>query len=257
MTPLDVLSFNIRYGTAEDGADAWPFRSAAVLGYLQETSPHLIGLQEALAFQLAEIEAALPHHRRLGVGRDDGEEAGEHAAVAYDARRLAVLESETFWLSPTPSVPGSLGWGATLPRVCTWATFEDLATGERFAHLNTHLDHLSARAREAGIALALERLGEGPAILTGDLNVGEGSAVAAEIRAAGLRDTFRTAHPEGAETGTFHGFGREVGAEKIDGIFASAGVRVLAAAVGPRTWAGRDLSDHLPVTARVELSRRA
>lgn len=246
MIPLTVLSFNLRYGTADDGPNAWPLRASAVLNYLRATSPHIMGLQEALLRQLSEIGAALPYHRRLGVGRDDGVSAGEHAAILYDARRLSPLDGGTFWLSPSPETPGSLGWGADLPRVCTWARFEDLASGARFLHLNTHLDHLSEPARREGVALVLSRVGAGPALLTGDFNVVETSEVIGSVLAAGLRD----AHPRGA--GTFHGFGPEIRA-KIDFLFATPDVEVLAASVGPRTWEGRDLSDHLPVTATVAI----
>ncbi len=254
MTPpaaLRVLSLNVRHAEADDGANAWAFRRERLLGYLREASPDLLGLQEALAGQLAEIEGALPHHRRLGVGRDDGRGAGEHAAILYDARRIEALDAGTFWLSPTPETPGSTGWGNAIPRICTWARLRDRATGAEFAHLNTHLDHLSGASRLAGIALLLSRVPPGAALLTGDFNVGESDPVVAAVRGAGLRDAFRALHPGAEGVGTFHGFGPEVGRERIDYVFVSAGMRVLAAGIGPRDFGGEAISDHLPVRATV------
>src|SRR4051794_26334693 len=103
MDPLRVMSFNVRYGTADDGPNSWPFRRHAALSVVEAFRPHLLALQESLAFQIEEFEA----YKAIGVGRDDGEKEGEFAAILYDASRLELLESGTFWFSDTPDVPGS------------------------------------------------------------------------------------------------------------------------------------------------------
>ena len=59
----------------------------------------------------------------VGVGRDDGAEAGEYSAIVYDSTRLAVVSSGTFWYADDPERAGSIAWGANLPRICTWARF--------------------------------------------------------------------------------------------------------------------------------------
>lgn len=35
--------------------------------------------------------------------------------------KVEVLEGGTFWLSESPSVPGSMSWGSTVPCIATWA----------------------------------------------------------------------------------------------------------------------------------------
>ena len=45
---LRVMSFNIRYGTANDGANRWPNRRELVFGVLREHDCDVVGLQEAL-----------------------------------------------------------------------------------------------------------------------------------------------------------------------------------------------------------------
>ena len=65
----------------------------------------------------------------------------------WDDRRVELLESGDFWLSETPEVRGSKSWGASLPRVATWAAFAVRGHEGRFAVVNAHLDHLSERAR--------------------------------------------------------------------------------------------------------------
>ena len=39
-----VMSFNIRYGTANDGANSWPFRRDLVFGVIRADRPDLLGV---------------------------------------------------------------------------------------------------------------------------------------------------------------------------------------------------------------------
>jgi len=94
--PVRLLTFNIRYGTANDGAHSWANRRAAVVGTIADHAPHLLGAQEALRFQLEEIAAALPRYRVIGVGRDDGVTSGEYSAILVDTMRFSMLSSRTF-----------------------------------------------------------------------------------------------------------------------------------------------------------------
>jgi endonuclease/exonuclease/phosphatase family metal-dependent hydrolase len=255
------MSFNIRYGTANDGPDAWPHRRAQLIGLLAREAPDVIGTQEALRFQLDEIRAALPHYGAVGVGRDDGREAGEYAAILFDTRRLELVAGGTFWLSDTPAVPGSATWGNRVTRICTWARLRERATGRGVAVYNVHLDHESQPARERGVALVLERIraradgrpaGE-PVLLLGDFNAGEANPAVARVRAAGFRDAFRVRHPAEPLAGTFNAFRGDSTGDKIDYVFVPADAAVLHAAILRDQEAGRFPSDHFPVTARLRL----
>lgn len=35
--------------------------------------------------------------------------------------KVELIEGGTFWLSESPSVPGSISWGTTVPCIATWA----------------------------------------------------------------------------------------------------------------------------------------
>jgi endonuclease/exonuclease/phosphatase family metal-dependent hydrolase len=269
--PIQVMSFNIRFGTAEDGDDHWKFRKPRTLEALQRRLPGLIGLQEALDFQVEEVCQALSaafvpgtpkgprqdrHYRFVGVGRDDGRSKGEFSAIVYDAHRFQVKRSDTFWLSETPSVPDSKHWGNGITRICTWAHFYDRAAKRHFYLFNTHLDHQSQASREEGIALILSRIKErgtdDPVLITGDLNVGESNAVIAQIKQGGLFDTFRKLYPDETNVGTFGGF-RDIGKEKIDYVFSDSAWTVEKAELVRDKVDGRWISDHLPVVAWVKL----
>lgn len=267
--PLRVMTFNIRYGTAQDGNDSWQNRRPLAIRTIRDYDPALLGLQEALRFQLDEIEAALPQFAEVGVGRDDGLQAGEYSAILYDRRRLDLLDSGTFWLSDTPEVPGSKSWGNNITRIVTWARFRDRSIGRTFYHYNTHWDHESQPARERSATLTLDRIvargapGD-PVLLTADFNSGEDNpAFLALLRAHGtgpgavqLRDSFRALHPNEAVTATYHGFKGETPGAKIDAILATPEWSVLESAIDKFNESGRYPSDHYPVTATVSLRRR-
>lgn len=254
---LSVMSFNIRYGTANDGENRWEVRKPRTLQALRAMKPDVIGLQEVLDFQLDELREALPGYAVLGVGRNDGREEGEFSAIAYDTARLRPLRSDTFWLSDTPTVVGSVGWGNGITRVCTWAYFKDLATGKYLYFFNTHLDHESQPAREKGAALILRRIAErgtdDPVIVTGDFNAGEDNAAIAAMKAGGFRDAYRVAYPDAKEVGTFSGWNEALGEDKIDYIFVDYRAKVVAAEIERSKPDGKWISDHVPVTAKIEL----
>jgi len=253
---LQVMSFNIRFGTADDGEDKWEFRKPRTLSALKSRKPDIIGLQEALDFQIEEVCAALPGYRSVGVGRDDGRSKGEFSAIVYDGARLRVKRADTFWLSETPSIPNSKHWGNGITRICSWAYFEDLQTGRHFYVFNTHLDHQSQPSREKGMELILRRIKErgtdDPVLITGDLNVGESNPVILKITESGFADTFRKLHPDEKSVGTFTGFG-EAGADKIDYVFADSVWKVERAEIIRDKVDGRWLSDHFPVAAWLRL----
>jgi endonuclease/exonuclease/phosphatase family metal-dependent hydrolase len=266
---IRAMSFNIRYGTAADGEHAWPLRRELTFRVIREFAPTVLGVQEALQFQLDETGDVLPDHGMVGVGREDGVELGEYSAIFYDRQRLELLEHDTFWLSDTPAVPGSMSWGNRITRIATWARFRDRVTSATFYVFNTHWDHESQPSRERSAALIIERIRarahpEDPVLLMGDFNAGEDNAAFQALLAprdavpgnVPLYDTFRAVHPAARETGTFNAFRGDRSGPKIDAILASPEWQTLDAAIVLLEENGRYPSDHYPVTAVLRLSAR-
>jgi len=174
---LGVMSFNIRYGTANDGENRWPLRRDLLFDVVRQVDADVVGLQEALHSQIVEITTAVPGYSVIGVGRDDGHTRGEYAAILFRHDRFHVAESGTFWFSDTPSIVASKSWGNTITRICTWARLID-RQGQPFWVFNVHLDHQSQPSRERSTALLAERIrarvpATEPVVVTGDFNVGE------------------------------------------------------------------------------------
>lgn len=254
---LRVLTYNIRYGTADDGPDSWEHRRELALRVLAEVRPDVVGVQEALRFQLDEIGAAFPRLAEVGVGRDDGDEAGEYAAILYDRTRLELLEEDTFWLSDTPREIASASWGNSIPRIVTWARFRDRRTRRSFYVFNTHWDHESQASRERSAELLLDRIAGRPSpgdpvLVTGDFNAGERNPAFLALLEGGLTETFRELHPGAPDVGTYHGFAGDRSGEKIDAVLASPGWRTREAWIVTLSEDGRYPSDHFPVAAVVD-----
>ncbi len=246
-----VMSCNVRYGTADDGPDAWPLRCEALADAITATAPDVLGVQEALDFQVEFLARRLPHHRRVGQGRDGGA-LGEHAALFLDERLFELRDHGDFWWSETPDVVASVGWDAALTRICTWARLRVRATGRELHVWNTHFDHRGEQARLESARLIARRIAAtaGPHLVLGDLNCGETSAPLAALRAAGLRDTFRDRHPDTTVVGTFHAFRGTTTGDKIDYVLVDRGFETLAAELLTAPAAnGRWPSDHHFVTA--------
>lgn len=260
---IRVMTFNIRYDEPQDKENAWPNRKELVASMIRFHHADLVGVQEALARQLKDLERLLPDYSWVGVGRADGKAAGEFSAVLYRKNRFKHLESSTFWLSETPQVP-SAGWDAALPRIVTWIKLRDLQTGKIFYHFNTHFDHRGVRARGESARLLLDRTaqiaGNLPAVVTGDFNFTESSdgykllTKKNSEKASALRDArYVSEHGHHGPTSTFNEFKGLIPDRKIDYVFVKGNIRVLQHGVLSDTWDGRFASDHLPVLAEIVL----
>ena len=247
---VKVMTYNIRYGTAGDGANDWNSRRELLIGQLSQSGAGTVGLQEALRFQIDEIRKALPQYGEIGIGREGGSK-GEYSCILYDTRRFEVKDSGTFWLSETPE-KCSKGWGAACLRICTWALLADKQTGETFYHFNTHLDHQSAEARLNGVRLIAQQIAarkaKAPYVLTGDFNAAENSPPLSFLKETKV-DTYRILHPDATEVGTFNGFNGNKSGAKIDYILTAPETTVLAASIDFSMPDGQCISDHFPVTA--------
>jgi endonuclease/exonuclease/phosphatase family metal-dependent hydrolase len=255
--PLRVATYNLRYNNAGDGANAWPNRKEMVKNLVQHYDFDVFGIQEGLRGQLNDV-AELPAYAFVGRGRDDGKEAGEHSAIFYKKARLQLLQTGDFWLSQTPDRP-SLGWDATCcNRICTWARFKDLQSGQVFYFFSVHFDHEGVEARRQSGQLMVKKIKEiaqgAPVVCVGDLNSTPDTEQVKTLQGA-LGDAYQlTQRPAYGPVGTFNGF--ELTAplrDRIDYIFVSRGSTVFDYAVLTDSLRGHYPSDHFPVVANVLL----
>jgi endonuclease/exonuclease/phosphatase family metal-dependent hydrolase len=254
---LKVMTFNIRYGLADDGPNRWDQRKPLLLARIQAFEPDLLGLQECRADeQAAFIQASLPEHGFFGVPRGGGgSPALEMAPVLWRTTAFERLQSGCFWLSETPDVPGSRSWGSSLARVVTWAELRHRPSGRSLTFACTHFDTEATAIDGAARALRrwVEQQVSRPMILLGDFNAAKDSFAYAHLTAGGLlADAYRQAHAGGdAAEATFHGYGQPGLLVPIDWILISPHFAVETAAVDPYHVGERYPSDHYPVTAEL------
>ena len=256
--PIMVMSYNVRYGTAPDGDHVWDNRKDAACAMINDQRPAVMGVQEALDFQLTYFQEHCPGYKYVGVGREDGLHRGEHMAVFYDTERVELKEWGTYWLSETPFVP-SKGWDAVCRRTATWALMKDKISGQSFFFVNTHLDHKGEEARKKGLMLLVERIGamnpDGyPMLLVGDMNVFPDDPCLDELRTLML-DARQAAVVTDTDQ-TWHDWGKVSGNPPIDYIFYAGFDRCDRFAVVRQPYEGVPyVSDHFPVTAKLRFAK--
>lgn len=252
-----ILSFNVRYGRADDGLDSWQYRHQNVCATIAAHQPAVFGLQECLPEQAAVVRECFPEYEFTGVGRDDGKLEGEMCAIFTDRSRYEVLDSGVFWLSETPEVAGSIGWDAAMTRIASWVKLEDKKFAPGILYVfNTHFDHVGVEARRQSALLLKEKVaaiaGKHPAILMGDFNAdAEGSPPQEALIGEYLRDSWTCAAREQRQkgSGTFHGFTGETSRGRIDWILTTEGLPCVDAGIDRTSCDGRFPSDHYPVWA--------
>ena len=171
---VKVMSYNIRLDVKSDGENWWEKRKDKVAGLVNYYEADFVGLQEVVHNQLLYLKDSLTGYNFIGVGRDDGKEAGEYSCIFYKKDKYSVVEQSTFWLSPTPDIP-SKGWDAALNRVCTYGLFKNNKTKKLVWVFNTHFDHMGNLARLESAKLIIKKIHElntknYPVIVSGHFN---------------------------------------------------------------------------------------
>ncbi|MFY0594067.1 endonuclease/exonuclease/phosphatase family protein [Roseivirga sp.] len=253
---VDVVSFNIRYGTPGDGENKWKSRRDRVFTIFKRYREGIIATQEALPLQIDQILEEVPQLDVVYRSRTEKDGAGESNAIFYNKKTWKVIDHETFWLSNTPSKPASKSWGNTLPRISTMVVFENINTGKRIKILNTHLDRQSNNSRIRSVELILRNLmteaENMPKVLLGDFNVRVEDNIISRVKEF-FEDTYTGNELEGC---TFHGWNGGSHCSRIDYIFYDKEENLSLVEFKIDRWKSKQLypSDHYPLVATFRLN---
>lgn len=282
---FNVASYNLRQLNGDDtkAGNGWTRRCPIIGQLVRFHEFDIFGTQEGFKSQLEELKAELPGYDYIGVGREDGKDAGEHSAIFYRTDMFTLLDHGDFWISETPGKPG-LGWDAACPRICSWGLFRHNDSGKEFVMFNLHMDHVGKKARVEGAKLVRSRIdGFGkdvPAFVTGDFNVDQTNpSYRTMTQGDKLLDSYEVAALRYAFNGTFNSYKTDNYTDsRIDHVFVTPDVKVLKYGVLTDTYrtaesskrvkatdapdeiqvsryVARTPSDHFPVMVRVSLSR--
>lgn len=247
-----IMSFNIRYDNPNDNENWWEHRKQELVQMIEKYHPDIVGIQEGLHHQIAYIQQHTSNYERIGVGRDDGISKGEYTAIYYDSTKFDLIKHETFWLSDRPDTV-SVGWDASMERICTYGQFRDKKSGHLLNVFNAHFDHIGPIARKMSAKLIIQKLlafnlESQAVIVMGDLNCNPLSEPIKLFKSI-LDDGIEIAKEGVLDTeGTFNGFKhRETASARIDYIFSKNLDLKSYRHINDKRANGLCISDHLPV----------
>ena len=242
--PLSVriLTKNIRYATTAPfkGEEKWEVRRPYLINELRFNAAYcdecFICLQEVLHQQIIDIGSDLNKGdawEYIGIGRDDGHQAGEYSPIFYRPSVWKLEGWDTVWLSRTPDKP-SRSWDAASIRIVTIGLFKHYATGKRIIGMSTHLDDRGSRSRLEAAKIILQQIQKHlgpdpekglPIFLGGDFNSESDQEAYLEMTGdsspmVDLRDLVSEDRQYG-DTNTFSGFDSETRRKRIDFIFVN------------------------------------
>ncbi len=245
---FSVMTFNLRFGLADDGPNSWQFRKKALPGLFDVHRTDFICLQEANDFQIDHIAGLLPDYGFIGQ-RTPAPAWWQNNIIFY-RKEWDCVRHDHFYLSETPSVPSAFP-ESRWPRQCTLGEF--LKEGFGLICIDTHFDFdVAVRVKSARLIMQrLSRLADTtPAVLTGDFNAAPASPCYRVFTGQDtdgnccrpFRDTFKPPFP-----GTRHGFSGESSGDQIDWILYRGDLLPERPTVIRNTFAGLYPSDHFPL----------
>lgn len=257
---IKVCSFNIRYDNGNDGLNNWSNRKDLVFNWIKNQDLDVIGFQEVLPHVKKDLINLLKNYVILGTERDENL-TDESNIIAIKINRFSIINSETFWLSDTPCVRGSVGIHTnSLPRVCTYTTLFDKINEKYLRIFNTHLDHMSQQVRLDNIKPILSKIEKlyknipCPIVIMGDFNSTPNSAELnclinnSAVKIKDVSDLYNCEIDY-----TFHNFNNKNDFCKIDYILTSETVNCEKLYLGTDNENGIFLSDHYPVVAHLNI----
>jgi endonuclease/exonuclease/phosphatase family metal-dependent hydrolase len=164
---LTVMSYNIMFDFPDKDYDTWKVRKVYEAQIIKDHNPDLIGIQEPFQWQINDLKVLCPEYASISIP------VHTDSTILYKKDKFTVMMKGSYWLSPTPQIPLSSGFGNFLPRYVIWAKLYENETKREFYFINTHFDNTSP-FQEKAAPLFLERTAtkavDLPVVITGDFN---------------------------------------------------------------------------------------
>ncbi len=252
---MRIVTFNLRCSWDGDGVNSFLHRAGMIYEKIRAERPDVIAFQEVTAKNFDFLAHSLSDIYDVQVRYRSENYDGEGLAFAFLRSSVELLDCRSFWLSPTPDVPGSRFENQSqCPRITVFAIVRDMLTGRKIRICNVHLDHRSDEARILGTRLLLREIeidnGVNPLenVILGDMNAKPDFSTIDEFRGSALGLTDLTEKIDVS----YHAFGNKAG--KIDYVFATGALAEAfeAARIWDDVHSGIYLSDHYPIEVSVK-----
>lgn len=245
-TGISVMSFNLRFGHANDGENSWSNRRHAYPEFFKFHTPDFIGIQEANDFQSRLIDTLLPTHSFAGM-YEKAPKFWQDNLIFFN-RSWQCKKSRRYFLSDTPETESKLP-ESKWPRQCIIGHFQK--NNKNLIHVNTHFDFkepVQKKSAELVLSFLEEFPNDVPIVITGDFNALPDSDAYRIFSQNGFLDVF-----SGNHSFTYHRFTGEEAGGHIDWILYKGGIKLEKALVIREQFSGFYPSDHFPVLAEFEL----
>lgn len=242
-----AMSFNILYSISQT-----PHRKQLVIDTILNYMPDSVGVQECSVEWMNILKPALSQYYDC-VGELNNKTQKWYNAVFYRKDKFKLIETKTVWLSATPSFESKLE-ASTQFRTVTHAVLEDIATGSRYAHYNTHVDY-NEDARPVQLNILIKQLEKTdlPIVLTGDFNFAQSSSFYNTLVATKMKDS-KFATDNTMDASTLNSFG--TGSGIIDFCYVTLdSINVSKYRVVNTLINNQYSSDHFPVYIEFSLSK--
>ena len=235
-------------------------RASLFAQQINDSLPDSLGVQEMNSDWVEKMEKFLPQYGYYGVkrGGDSSEDTSEMNGIFYLKNKYELLENDTFWISDTPERESRFD-GAGCNRVCSYVVLQNKATGDIYAHLNTHLDNVSVEAQELGGRLICEKAadiaekyGNIAIVITGDFNQYSDGAACTVVIDNGFENA-SSVKENADDTVTYNDWGRIETGKPIDFIFVNGNFEVQDYSVATNSKVETYISDHYMITAQLKI----
>ncbi len=260
---ITVVSFNICSSSNNDTLNSWENRKYLIEKFLKNGKFDIISFQEVLNPQLEFLTNTLHGYSIASAGRKNGINDGEHCSIFFKTSKFNLLAKSYFWLSGNPEAPGSIDWGAHMPRIVTWVKLQNIRTGHIFFVFNTHLSH-NEYARNKSVLLLLNKIksiaDNVPVIITGDFNMLPGSQPYKLMTGNwhnhfSFSDSYKiSTFPVTEKGNTLNSFKSREGTKRVDYIFVNGYLDVLNFKTYKITDGNIFISDHYPIMAELKFN---
>lgn len=217
-TDVTVMTFNILCDELTDT------RLDAVVQQIRAVNPDSFGCQEVKEKSKEYLEKYLNEYDSFMVS--DKSSNTTYNALFWKKDRFRKLDEDYIFLSNSPSKP-STGWDASHRRMLQWVLLEDIESGCRYIHANTHLDNSGETARNESVRLIEKHLGKKiyPVVVSGDFNCRYTGETIKKFASMGWTNTMNLSGISSSKD-TYHGYsGEDVNHSPIDHIFVKGGVK--------------------------------
>lgn len=235
-------------------------RHPRVLELIDKYKPDSMGVQECSSPWRTYFDANLSKINYGIVYADKNKKI----AVIYNKATVKPIKNGSFWLTEKPeSLSISKEWGTSsdglTERLGMYVVFQVLATGDRYVHMNTHVDtekNSTVQTKQTEVLLSYaEKLSKDyayPFFMTGDFNYTMDSSAYTTLTSGIFCDTKKNARSSSGN-GSFNKFiGPEYNSKPIDQVLASKeGVTILTYKVVYDKIDGCFISDHYAVYSDV------